>query len=128
MISRVEAMDQEYLAKLPGCYSLVTPFLTSVTSSMWKLATEKNVSTNTDLAANVSFEDQAKFDLFVSVVEVIQTINLGMQQRYFKLYQFIVLFPVTSMKNVAKRSFSPWLDLILASALGELIIDCNVNG
>ena len=56
------------------------PFASSVTAAKWKLAeTARENSSFHELASNVSFEAQADFSLFVSVLEAVEEVNAGMQ-------------------------------------------------
>ena len=85
LVTELDTLDHKLVSRLPGCYPLVMPFASSVTAAKWKLAESENLlkdSSSHDLASNVSFEAQADFSLFVSILEAVEGVNDGMQSSH----------------------------------------------
>ena len=86
LVSKLDTLDHGLVSRLPGCYPLVMPFVSSVTSAMWRLASTGAAAhtrtSTTGLAANVSFEALADFSLFISVVETVDQINDAMERSH----------------------------------------------
>ena len=86
LVAELDTLDHNLVARLPGCYPLVMPFASSVTAAKWKLLAGSGDpfedSSSHELASNVSFEAQADFSLFISIIEAVEGINAGMQNNH----------------------------------------------
>lgn len=85
LVAELDTLDHNLVSRLPGCYPLVMPFASAVTAAKWKLAASEDPledSSSHELASDVSFEAQADFSLFVSIVEAVEGINAGMQNSH----------------------------------------------
>jgi len=85
LISRLENLDHDHVARLPGCYPLVMPFVSAVTGIMWKLSNKENSISNSssdELSSKVSPDVQVEFDMFTSALETVKELNTDMESSH----------------------------------------------